>query len=139
MPSSVHQAPRLTVLIALSALAVLPINMFVPSLPSIAREFDAEFALVNVAVAGYAIATAATHLIAGALSDRFGRKPVALVALSVFTLASIGCSLAGDIRTFLLCRLFQAAVITGYAVSLAAIRDTADERTTARLRGRWRR
>jgi predicted MFS family arabinose efflux permease len=131
MHSQVQEAPRLPVLIVLSALAVLPINMFVPSLPSIARDFNAQFVLVNVAVAGYAVATAVTHLIAGALSDRFGRKPIALVALAIFAVASIGCSLAGDIRTFLLCRLFQATVIAGYAVSLAAIRDTTSESVAA--------
>lgn len=131
MHSQVQEAPRLPVLIALSALAVLPINMFVPSLPNIAKEFDAEFVVVNVAIAGYAVATAVTHLIAGALSDRFGRKPVALVALAIFTMTSIGCSLAGDIRTFLLCRLLQATVIAGYAVSLAAIRDTSSEGAAA--------
>ena len=120
-------SPRLSILIALSALAILPLNMFVPSLPNIARDFDADFALVNLAVAGYAIATAVAHLISGALSDRFGRKPVALVALAIFTLASIGCSLATDIVTFLACRMLQATVIAGYAVSLAAIRDTSDE------------
>jgi hypothetical protein len=58
MHSQVQEAPRLPVLIVLSALAVLPINMFVPSLPNIAKEFNAEFVLVNVAVAGYAVATA---------------------------------------------------------------------------------
>ncbi|MGJ7501281.1 multidrug effflux MFS transporter [Variovorax sp. ZT5P49] len=118
-------------MIALSAIAVLPVNMFVPSLPSIARDLNADFALVNVSVAGYAIATAFTHLIAGALSDRFGRKPIALIAMVVFTMASIGCSLASDIGTFLLCRLCQGTVIAGYAVSLASIRDTSDERTAA--------
>jgi len=120
-------SPRLPVLIALSALAILPLNMFVPSLPNIARDLDADFALVNLAVAGYAIATAVAHLIAGALSDRFGRKPIALIALAIFTLASIGCSLATDITPFLVCRMLQATVIAGYAVSLAAIRDTSDE------------
>lgn len=120
-------SPSLSVLIALSALAILPLNMFVPSLPNIARELDADFALVNLAVAGYAIATAVAHLIAGAMSDRFGRKPVALAALAVYALASIGCSLATDITTFLVCRMLQATVIAGYAVSLAAIRDTSDE------------
>jgi DHA1 family bicyclomycin/chloramphenicol resistance-like MFS transporter len=126
-----RESPRLSVLILLSALAVLPMNMFVPSLPAIAREFGADFALVNVAVAGYALATAVTHLVAGALSDRFGRRPVALAALVVFTMASAGCTLANDIATFLVCRLFQGAVIAGYSVSLAAIRDTSDERTAA--------
>jgi Bcr/CflA subfamily drug resistance transporter len=120
-------SPRLSVLVPLSALAVLPINMFVPSLPNIAKDLHADFALVNLAIAGYAVATAVTHLVAGALSDRFGRKPVALFALAIFTIASIGCSLANGIAGFLVCRLFQSSVIAGYAVSLAAIRDTSEE------------
>jgi len=124
MHSQVTESPRLFILIALSALAVLPINMFVPSLPSIARQFDADFALVNVAVAGYAVATAVAHLIAGTLSDRFGRRPIALGALLIFTTASIGCSVAGNIHTFLICRMLQSAVIAGYSAALAAIRDT---------------
>jgi predicted MFS family arabinose efflux permease len=131
MSSQAQEAPPLSVLIALSALAVLPVNMFVPSLPSIAKDFDVEFAVVNVAIAGYAVATALTHLIAGTLSDRFGRKPVALIAMGIFVAASIGCSLAVDIRMFLLCRLLQGAVIAGYAVSLGSIRDTSDERAVA--------
>ncbi|MDR7151573.1 putative MFS family arabinose efflux permease [Hydrogenophaga palleronii] len=125
MPS--QESPRLVVLVSLSAMAVLPINMFVPSLPNIAKDLNADFALVNIAIAGYAMATAVTHLLAGALSDRFGRKPVALFALAIFTIASMGCGLATDITTFLLCRLFQGAVIAGYAVSLAIIHDTSDE------------
>jgi DHA1 family bicyclomycin/chloramphenicol resistance-like MFS transporter len=127
-------APHLLILIALSALAILPINMFVPSLPSIAKEFDADFALVNVAVAGYAVATALAHLIAGALSDRFGRRPIALGALVIFTIASVGCSVAGNIHSFLVCRLLQSAVIAGYAAALAAIRDSASSEQAAASR-----
>lgn len=133
MPSRNQSAPPLAVLVALSALAVLPVNMFVPSLPNIARDLDADFATVNIAVAGYAVATACAHLIAGALSDRFGRKPILLVALVIFTAASIGCSLATDIYTFLFYRLLQGPVIAGYAVSLAAIRDISSEHSTSRI------
>lgn len=124
-------APSLPLLIFMSAVAVLPVNMFVPSLPAIAREFAVDFALVNMAVAGYAMATAVVHLVAGALSDRWGRRPVALAAFAVFTLASVGCALAGDITSFLLFRLLQGSVIAGYAVSLAVIRDTSDEYAAA--------
>jgi predicted MFS family arabinose efflux permease len=107
--------------------------MFVPSLPNIAREFETDFATVNIAVAGYAVATAFTHLVAGALSDRFGRKPVLLVALGIFVAGSIGCFLAGDVRTFLFCRLLQGPAIAGYAISLAAIRDTAGDGAVSRI------
>ena len=46
-----------------------------PSLPSIARDLDAGFALTNIAVAGYAVASAVTHLIAGSLSDGSDASP----------------------------------------------------------------
>lgn len=124
-------SPRLSVLALLSALAVLPVNMFVPALPAIAAELQVDFATISIAVAGYAVVTAGTHLLAGAMSDRFGRRPVALVALAAFTVASLGCALAESITAFLLWRLAQGVVSAGYAVSLAAIRDTSDEKAAA--------
>jgi MFS transporter, DHA1 family, multidrug resistance protein len=123
--------PRLTTLIALSALAVLPVNMFVPSLPHIASTFNADFALVNLSVAGFAVVAALTHLIAGPLSDRYGRRPVVLTAVAIFTLASIGCALAPNIGIFLMFRFMQAVVATGYSVSLAIIKETSGTREAA--------
>jgi Bcr/CflA subfamily drug resistance transporter len=67
----------------------------------------------------------------GPLSDRFGRRPVLLGGLLVFIAASLGCALAPDIWTFLVFRLLQAAVVAGFAVSLAVIRDLSQERETA--------
>src|SRR3546814_1740962 len=107
--------------------------MFVPSLPGIAAEFQADYGLLNLSVAGYAAMTAALQLIMGPLSDRFGRRPVILAALAVFIAASLGCLLAGDIWTFLAFRLLQGAIITGYAVSLAVIRDTRSAEHTSEL------
>lgn len=128
-----RNTPPLALLIALAALGVLPFNMFVPSLPTIAQEFGTDFATVNIAVAGYAVVTALTHLVAGALSDRFGRKPVLLAALAIFVVGSIGCCVAADIHMFLACRLLQGTAIAGYAISLAAIRDTAGDRVASRI------
>jgi len=125
------KSPPFAVLAFLSAVSVLPVNMFVPALPAITADLQASLALANLAVAGFAVVAAATHLVAGALSDRFGRRPVALVALAGFTIASVGCCLATSIAAFLLCRLLQGVVSAGYAVSLAAIRDTSDERAAA--------
>lgn len=128
-----RNAPPLSLLVALSALGVLPFNMFVPSLPNIARESETDFATVNIAVAGYAVVTALTHLVADALSDRFGRKPVLLVALAIFVAGSIGCGIATNVQMFLACRLLQGPAIAGYAISLAAIRDTAGDRVASRI------
>ena len=135
MTSTALHPPRLITLILLCALSVISLNMFLPSLPGMAREFETDYALVTLAISGYAAATAAIQLIAGPLSDRFGRRPVILVSLVLFILASIGCLLATDITTFLICRLFQAAVISAHTISMAVIRDTNDSQTAASLMG----
>ena len=134
-PQNVAIAPRLFTLIVLSGLSVLSLNMFLPSLSNIAMDFAAPYALANLAIAGYAGATAILQLIVGPLSDRFGRRPVMLAALVIFCLASVGCLLAADVWTFLLFRMMQAAIISGYTVSLAVVRDTAGAQRAASLIG----
>jgi len=105
LASTVAQ-PRLITLVLLSALAVLPVNMILPSLPKISAAFQADFALVNLSVAGFSIVTAFLEAIGGAISDRFGRRPVVLTALAIFIIASMGCVLAPTIGIFLPSFLF---------------------------------
>jgi len=135
MISAATSPPRLFTLILLAALAVLPVNMFLPSLSNIAQEFQADYALVNLSIAGYAGIAAVLQLIMGPLSDRFGRRPILLAGLAIFILASLGCMLATDIWIFLVFRLLQATIVSGYAVSLAVIRDSSPEQETASLIG----
>lgn len=123
--------PRLATLILLSALAVLPVNMILPSLPNIAATFQADFALVNLSVAGYATVSALTTVIAGAMTDRYGRRPVVLMAVSIFIVASVGCALATNIGVFLLFRAMQASIAACFSVALVLIKETSGERETA--------
>lgn len=127
--------PRLITIILLTAFSTLSLNMFLPSLANIAHHLDADYALVSLAVAGYLAVTAVIQLIAGPLSDRFGRRPVILVSLAIFALASVMCSIAEDVWTFLGFRMLQGAMVSGYALSLAIIRDTTSERKAAGLIG----
>lgn len=123
--------PRLTTLILLSALAILPISFFLPSLPSMAAEFEVDYRIVGLSLAVYAGVSACLQLIAGPLSDRFGRRPVILGALAIFIAATIGCAVAPDVWVFLACRMTQAAIAPCYAVSLAVIRDTSGKEQAA--------
>lgn len=127
--------PRLATLIILSGLSVISLNMFLPSLTNIAAEFETDYALVNLSIAGYAAMTALLQLIVGPLSDRFGRRPVMLFGLVIFSLASLGCLLAQNIAVFLTFRMMQAAIISGYTVSLAIVRDTSESQKAASLLG----
>ncbi|WP_170376096.1 multidrug effflux MFS transporter [Ruegeria atlantica] len=115
--------PSLVTLVFATAISVLTLNMFLPSLARMAGDFQVDYALVNLSVAGYLAVSAVLQLIMGPLSDRFGRRPVLLICMSVFVVASVGCVLAESIWAFLGFRLLQAAVVAGPVLSSAAIRD----------------
>lgn len=123
MTSIAKSPPSMFTLVMLSGLSILSLNMFVPSLSNMAHTFQADYALVNLSIAGYLTATAALHMIIGPLSDRFGRRPVMLWALVIFIIASIGCFYAQTIWVFLGFRLMQGAIVAGIALSTAIVRD----------------
>lgn len=123
--------PRMLTLVTLTALSVLSLNMFLPSLPAMAGAFRVDYALMSLAVGGYLAVTAAVLLVLGPVSDRVGRRPVLLAALAVFTLASLACAVTDRFPVFLAARLAQGVIIAGWALSLAAIRDTAPPQEAA--------
>ncbi|WP_352905995.1 MFS transporter [Mesorhizobium sp. M1339] len=90
---------------------------------------------MNLAVAGYAIVTALVELVSGAISDRFGRRPVALVSIALFIVASIGCVLAPSITVFLVFRAAQAAIAACFSVALVAIKETSGDHEGASRMG----
>lgn len=135
MKPAADSSPRLLTLILLAALSTLSLNLFLPSLTNIARDFEADYALVSLSIAGYLAVTAVLQLVIGPMSDRFGRRPVLLCGLAVFVIGSSGCWLARDIHSFLLFRALQAAVIAGWVLSMAMIRDTRSEGEAASLIG----
>jgi len=135
MFSAATTPPRLVTLVLLTALSVLTLNMFLPSLSNIAETFQADYALVNLSIAGYAGMTAVLMLIIGPLSDRIGRRPVLLGGLVIFVVASLGCLLATNIWVFLLFRMLQGVIICGWVLSNAVIRDTVPTQAAASLLG----
>ena len=135
MVSAATSPPGFTTLVLLTGLSVLTLNMFLPSLPAIASDLEATYALASLSISGYLAMTAILQLIIGPLSDRCGRRPVLLICMALFTLASLGCMLATNIWTFFTFRVVQGAVIAGYTLSLAVIRDTTSPQRAASLIG----
>lgn len=135
MTMKTKTSPHLATLVLLTALATLSLNMFLPSLTAIGAEFEADYATVSLSIGGYLAATAVVQLIVGPASDRIGRRPVMLAMLAVFTAASVGCALAQDIWWFLGFRTAQAVMVSGFAISLAIVRDTTEQRQAASLIG----
>ena len=67
MPGKAADPPALMTLIVLSGLSVVSLNMFLPSLANIAREFQADYALVNLCIAGYTAVSCVLLLVMGPL------------------------------------------------------------------------
>ncbi|MBO6775996.1 MAG: multidrug effflux MFS transporter [Marinibacterium sp.] len=127
--------PHLTTLILLTAVSVLSLNMFLPSLAHIARDFESSYLLASISISGYLAVTAVLQIILGPVADRYGRRPVLLGCLVLFVLASICAALAQSIWIFLAARLVQAGIIAGSALASAIISDTADRSHAASLMG----
>lgn len=109
--------------------------MFLPSLGNIATTFETSYGTVSWAISGFLIVTAIIQIVVGPWSDRIGRRPVLIISLMIFTLASLGCTLAQNIETFLICRMLQGSIISGSVLSLAIVRDTRSERKAVSLIG----
>ena len=105
--------PVLITLILVTSISVLTMNAFIPSLPALAADLQASYAFMQIAVSGYLLMTAFLQLLIGPLSDRYGRRPVILISLIIFILASLGCVFAEDGVTFMIFRMCQAAVASG--------------------------
>ncbi len=116
-------APSIFTLIVLTGLGALSMNIFLPSLPQMAEYFEAEYAVVQLAVALYLGVNAALQLLVGPLSDRYGRRPVMLAGVAIYSVATLGCLWAPDVVTFLIFRMIQASVVVGLVLGRAVVRD----------------
>ena len=129
------RSPRLITLILMTAASTLSLNMFLPSLPALAVAFDVPYGTATYAIGGYLAMTAVLALIIGPIADRIGRRPTAIGAVTLFLLASLGCVMAQNWTTFLICRLMQGVMVSGYVIASAVVRDTRDQTQSASLLG----
>lgn len=119
--------PVLLTLVLIAGMGAMSLNIFLPSLPAMALHFGADYAVMQLSVSLYLVATAVLQLVIGPLSDRYGRRRVMLAALTVFILATLGAMLAQNVTQFLAFRLIQAVIASGLALSRAVVRDMVDD------------
>jgi DHA1 family bicyclomycin/chloramphenicol resistance-like MFS transporter len=119
---------HLTIIAALlSMLGPFSIDAYLPSFPDIEIEFGISRAMLSQSLAVYLLAIAISMLFWGPLADRYGRRMVILLSMSLYTLGSIGCALASSIEAFLLLRVVQGlAASGGFIAGRAMIRDAHD-------------
>jgi DHA1 family bicyclomycin/chloramphenicol resistance-like MFS transporter len=124
---TIWQAPSWALAILLACLGMLgpfSIDTYLPAFTGIAQAIGASPVEMQQTLSAYLFGFAVMNLFHGALSDSFGRRPVVLAGLVVFTLASIGCALSQHIGALVFFRALQGmSAGAGIVVSRAVIRD----------------
>ncbi|KRA63515.1 multidrug effflux MFS transporter [Rhizobium sp. Root651] len=115
--------PHIITLVVIAGVAALCMNVFLPSLAAMALYFETDYAVMQFAVSGYLAATACLQLLIGPLSDLFGRRPVMLASIAIMIVATLVCMLAPNITVFMIGRVAQAAVVSGFVLARAIVRD----------------
>ncbi len=111
-------------LAAFSALGPFSIDAYLPAFAGIQTSLDATPLEIQQTLSAYLFAFGLMFLFHGALSDSFGRRPVILVALAIYTIASIGAALAASVHALIAWRIVQGlSVGAGMVVGRAMIRD----------------
>ncbi|MBT9614240.1 MAG: multidrug effflux MFS transporter, partial [Burkholderiales bacterium] len=111
-------------LAALATLGPFSIDTYMPSFPAMGIALAASPLQVQQTLTSYLVAFAVMMLFHGALSDAFGRRPVVLVSLVIYTGASLGCAYTTDITALLVLRALQGvAAGAGLVIGRAMIRD----------------
>jgi MFS transporter, DHA1 family, multidrug resistance protein len=120
-------APRWALAALLALLGMLgpfSIDTYIPAFSGIAQAIGATPVEMQQTLSAYLFGFAFMNLFHGALSDSFGRRPVVLWGIAVFTLASAGCALAQNIGQLVFFRALQGlSTGAGIVVSRAVIRD----------------
>ncbi len=128
-PESSHlwQAPAWALSLLLACLGMLgpfAVDTYLPAFATIRDSLGATPLQMQQTLSAYLAGFAAMNLFHGALADAYGRRPVVLAGVALFTLASVGCALSQTIGQLVLFRALQGvATGAGIVVSRAIIRD----------------
>ena len=128
-PNVIERRPWvLTLLLAsLTGLTALSIDMSLPAMPQLQETFGAGVSAVQLTLSIFLAGFALGQVVCGPLSDRWGRRPVLLAGLALFTLAGLACAGSTSLAMLVAARFVQGAgASVGPVVARAIVRDRFD-------------
>jgi MFS transporter, DHA1 family, multidrug resistance protein len=109
---------------ALSTFGPLSMDMYLPGLPAMARDLSAPAWAAQLTITTSMLGLAGGQLVAGPISDAFGRRRPLLVGLAAYMATSLLCAMAPNVWMLLLLRLGQGcAGAAGIVIARAVVRD----------------
>jgi DHA1 family bicyclomycin/chloramphenicol resistance-like MFS transporter len=131
-------APVVALMLAL-LLGIQPIttDLYLPALPTLGRELHAGVAAVQLTLSALIICFGIGQLVCGPLADRFGRRPVLLAGLGLYTVASVASAAAPSIAGLIGWRALQgAAMAAAVTCARSMLRDLFEPHEGARVMSR---
>lgn len=116
--SVLGQRGMLFFLVIISAFPPFTMDLYLPALPQMMDVFNTSQTMVNLTLSLYFVIYALGLLFWGPLSDKYGRKPILLLGIAVYSIASVLCAFATDIEHLIVYRIIQA--FGGSAVTVVA-------------------
>jgi MFS transporter, DHA1 family, multidrug resistance protein len=122
--SSGRAGRDIVVLGMLSTFGPISLDLYLPALPQLAAELETSPSAAQLTITACLIGLALGQVVAGPLSDRFGRKRPLMIGLVAYAIASLACAFAWSISVLLLLRLIQGlAGAAGIVIARAVARD----------------
>ncbi|MGI8767816.1 MAG: multidrug effflux MFS transporter [Propionibacteriaceae bacterium] len=126
-PSAPGRRRRLGEFVALGLLSTfgpISLDLYLPALPALADDLHTSTSLAQLSITFCLFGLASGQLLAGSLSDRYGRRKPLIIGLIGYLLASLACAAAPQIAVLLVLRLVQGVCgASGLVISRAIARD----------------
>ena len=109
---------------AISILTPFSLDMYLPALPSIARDLWANASAVELTLPSFFAGLALSQLLFGSLADHLGRRPPLLCGLALSVIGSVGCALSAGVASLTVWRVVQALKVgSASVIPRAVVRD----------------
>lgn len=133
-PQRPFEMKLVIILGALCAFGPLSLDLYLPSLPLLTKNFGASASLAQLTLSACLLGLALGQVIAGPISDALGRRRPLLVGLAIYALVSFLCVIAPSVFVLIALRFVQGlAGATGIVIARSMARDMYSGRVAARF------